>query len=284
MNALNVYLYRTITLKCMNKLIIAISFLLLFSCNSQKSVKDQLLSDIANSDSLFVMKALEDAVKKVEKMKEGDSYSAEYLFPDSLNMNYIRPDLQVKLQYGFIFSENHKHLLVECESEIIASTNVFLLKRDAFEQVILSPETYYVQTLMSCLGDTIMDINGDGLKDYDAIWYPGNGCCRRNVHKVYLLKDDGSFTSEYEFMNPTFDPDNKLIRGVTYGHPGSTAELYKYKWNGFDVDELEYISHIWWDEQQTGFVKYINNDTLKINKIPEEYLGVYDIEWFIGDD
>lgn len=268
----------------MKKIIFIIFSLLIFSCNLHKPTKDKNDSFTIDSDSLFVKKALEYAVEKVEKLKERDFYSEEYLFPDSLNMDYIRPDLQVRIEYGFIFSEKQKHLLIECQNDIIASLNVFLLDVDTFKQVISSPETYYVQTLMSYVGDSIMDINGDGMKDYDMMWYPGNGCCRRNVHNVFLLNNDGSFTSEYEFMNPTFDPDSKLIRGVTYGHPGSTAELYKYKWNGLNVDTLEYISHIWWDEQQTGFVRLINEDSVKIEKIPEEYLEVHDLEWFLGDD
>ena len=40
-----------------------------------------------------------------------------------------------------------------------------------------------------------------------------------------------TISNNFEFINPTFSPKEKIIRGVCYGHPSET-EMYKYKWNG----------------------------------------------------
>lgn len=264
----------------MKKLILFIFAILLMSCGSKKDSQQEKLNDNIDTDSLFVSLVVSDVMNKIEKVKDKDFYVEDYTFPDLMHADYIRPDMRVNLSYGYIFSDKHKHLKIKCENEIITSLKVFLLKEDRFEEVVFFPENYYGQTMMAYIGDTIYDVNGDGLKDYDTGWYPGSGCCRRNVHFVYLLKEDGTFSEQYEFINPIFYPKEKIIRGVGYGYEGM---LYKYRWSGGIVDTIE---HIW---QYADYEKpelkpqyfriSAKGDTVKIPAIPKEYLTVNDIDW-----
>ena len=88
----------------------------------------------------------------------------------------------------------------------------------------------------------IQNINRDLLKDFVVNWYGNTGCCLKAFSNVYLLRTaQKTFSNNFEFINPTFSPKEKIIRGICYGHPGET-EMYKYKWNHEKVDTLEYIS------------------------------------------
>ena len=82
--------------------------------------------------------------------------------------------------------------------------------------------------------DTIFDVNGDGTKDFLVKSYPLSGCCRANGYDIYLspAAKKEVVTSHIDLTNPTFYPQEKLIRGVQYGHPG---------WTGERLDTLEYI-------------------------------------------
>jgi hypothetical protein len=117
-----------------------------------------------------------------------------------------------------------------------------------------------------------------------------SGCCRRNVYFVYLFRpQSGTFSRKYFFINPTFSPKEKLIRGVEYGQPGETP-LYKYRWNGLRVDTVEYIYRV----QQGGVAfmrtrKYRSGlpgqkDGKALKAVPMEYRHIEDYAWFLGND
>ncbi len=73
------------------------------------------------------------------------------------------------------------------------------------------------------------------------------------IHRDNLLALK-AFSKNFEFINPTFSPKEKIIRGICYGHPSKT-EMYKYKWNGETIDTLEYISYETDDQREkTGKV------------------------------
>ena len=44
------------------------------------------------------------------------------------------------------------------------------------------------------------------------------------IHRDNLLALN-TFSKNFEFINPTFSPKEKIIRGICYGHPGET-EMY----------------------------------------------------------
>jgi hypothetical protein len=74
--------------------------------------------------------------------------------------------------------------------------------------------------------------------DYIVHYYPQSGCCLRDCYDVFLQHANGEFLDEIRFINPTFSVKEKIIRGLQYGY---SAPLYKYQWNGFNLDTIEYI-------------------------------------------
>lgn len=144
---------------------------------------------------------------------------------------------------------------------------------------------------MTYVNDTIRDINGDGLNDFVVNWYGSSGCCLKAFSNVYLLHSDKkTFSINFEFINPTFSPKEKIIRGVCYGHPSDT-EMYKYKWNGEVVDTLEYICYEKDDKgNKTGKI-IISTDVpygkkfkviKRLNSVPYEYTSIEGYDWFTG--
>ncbi|RYU89537.1 hypothetical protein EWM62_14560 [Mucilaginibacter terrigena] len=129
------------------------------------------------------------------------------------------------------------------------------------------------------------DINGDGVNDFVVNWYPSSGCCARNNFHVYLYQKDNTFSNYFDFINPSFFPKEKLVRGVDYGHPGEVP-LYKYKWNGLNVDTVEYIYPA--DTLKKKFYlvqRYGDNNCPEKRKVlaavPKEYLKITGYDWFI---
>lgn len=173
-------------------------------------------------------------------------------------------------------------MLIRRINSSVAYLDLYLIKDNDFKSVI-SRE----QDGMSYIKDTIRDVNGDRLKDFLVHWYPSSGCCRRNVYNVYLLQaDKGSFTNDHEFINPTFSPKERIIRGVNYGHPGEVG-IYKYKWNGFQVDTIEFNYP---DQSDTINRHYLrtqkelysskNIQKTKLKSVPKEYHKIESYDWF----
>lgn len=142
---------------------------------------------------------------------------------------------------------------------------------------------------MTFENDTIRDINGDGRKDFVVNWYGTNGCCLKAYADVYLMRPDGiSFSKPINFLNPTFFPEEQLIRGVCYGQPGMTP-LYKKKWKGEAVEDVEYVFF----EMDTAYVKtgkIVRADAPSVaeakrleylDEIPKEYEGIFGFDWFL---
>lgn len=140
---------------------------------------------------------------------------------------------------------------------------------------------------MDAIGDTLMDVNGDGVNDFCRLSYSGAGCCLRNVYDVFLYNSKiDSFGMEYGFMNPTFYPTEKTIRGILYGPPGE-AGLYKYKWSNNRIDTLEFIypnPHRPGSYLKTQKPIDVNEDStgLMLLSLPKEYNTVNDLDYFLA--
>lgn len=157
-----------------------------------------------------------------------------------------------------------------------------LLENDSF-RLVCSEQTetqHYV-------GDTIRDVNGDGYSDYLFHIYPASGCCRRDIYLTHLyLPQSAGLTQSYRFVNPTFSPREKIIRGVLYGHSG-LAPLYKYKWNGLRVDTLEFVRPDTANKGQffitrSGDADISRQDIKKTVKgLPPEYRDIEGVDWFL---
>jgi hypothetical protein len=159
--------------------------------------------------------------------------------------------------------------------------DIYLQTEDRFVKVLSHKEWG-----MTYVSDTLRDINGDKLKDFVLNWYGTNGCCLKAFSNVYLFQSNkGTFTSGFEFINPTFSPNEKIIRGIGYGQPGET-EMYKYKWDGEGVDTIEYI---YFDKNSKGektgkVVRSTEGGQIKrlLNSVPNEYKKVNGYDWFTG--
>ncbi len=184
------------------------------------------------ADSVRLNKLLQQALLIAKENVQSNHFTKEYeITPDDSSQNFT-----IDIIMGHLFLVSERHLLIRRINSSAAYLDLYLIKSNKFKLVI-SRE----QDGMSYVGDTIRDVNGDGLKDFLVHWYPSSGCCRRNVYNVYLYQaEKGTFTNDYEFINPTFSPKERIIRGVNYGHPGEVP-MYKYRWNGFQVDTIEYI-------------------------------------------
>lgn len=233
-------------------------------------------------DSLKLDKILSDALKIATLEIKKDKFQKKY---------NVRPDdeydVQVKINIDNYFSKNNSHLIVRRSGPNNILIDIYSKDGNEFKKVLSHDEW-----ALTYVSDTIADINGDGLRDFVVNWYGATGCCLKAFSNVYLLRSDQkTFSKSFEFINPTFSPEEKIIRGVEYGHPGET-EIYKYKWNGEKIDTLEYV---YYDTdkkgEKTGKIiiskkrAYNKNkkDIKKLNSIPSEYKKIYGYDWFTGN-
>lgn len=233
------------------------------------------------ADSLRLDKVLQDALKIADQNIGKDKFIEKYeVLPDSIPMS-------VEINLGCQFTKATPHLIIRRSEPSSTYIDIYSKGDNKFEKV-LSHE----QWTLTYVNDTIRDINGDGLNDFVVNWYGSSGCCLKAFSIIYLLRPDkNSFSVNFEFINPTFSPKEKMIRGVCYGHPGET-EMYKYKWSGEKVDTLEYVSYQENDKGvKTGKViistgkpyghKY---KTLKVlTSVPTEYRKIEGYDWFTGN-
>lgn len=215
-------------------------------------------------------------------LQYADKYKLSAVFEKKLLHGWgadFEGEANIRLKYGHLFSAEKKHLVVIREPwPLVGYVDVFELRNSKFVKV-----QSLARDGCDFHGYFIKDINGDGQKDLVTHWYPTSGCCRRDVYDVYLYqKSKEIFTEQYEFMNPTFSPSEKTIRGVDYGHPGD-VRLYKYKWNGLKLDTIEYIF------PDTTGKKYYVTKTPEFGRsgkvltaVPKEYHKIESYDWFMG--
>lgn len=263
---------------------------LLFSCRprERKAVISKVTDSTKNTvseaekiDSLRLDSILHEAAV-IAAARQNNRFQEKYVvtMPDSSFQ------VEVDLSSDFYFTKAHPHIIIRRYTPYSIYIDIFS-KRDNGLQKMLSHE----QWMMEYTGDTILDINGDNLKDFVVNTYGATGCCLKAFSEVYLLRpDQRSFSQSFEFINPTFSPKERVIRGVCYGHPGET-EMYKYKWNGEAVDTVEYIYYEKNErDEKTG--KLIVSNKLpdsynykvlrRLNAVPAEYNNIEGIDWFEG--
>ncbi|MBK0379797.1 S8/S53 family peptidase [Mucilaginibacter segetis] len=225
-------------------------------------------------DSLRQIKLLDTAMKFAIKHQHDNFYTKNLTINDGLGAS-------ATLKFGFLFSKEKRHLILKTKSAWDLHLRVLYLDRNKFKEVI-----HTVIWDLNYVADTVRDVNGDGYKDFISTTYYSAGCCARNRDEVRLyLPGDGNFSGSYTFINPSYSPNEKFIRGVDYGHPGEVP-LYKYKWNGLKIDTVEYIYPADTLKKNFYIVKRYGdeNDPTKrrvINSIPKEYRKMYGYNWFI---
>jgi hypothetical protein len=230
------------------------------------------------TDSIRLDQVLQDAVKKANQNIGTNRFVEKYeVFPDSIPVS-------VEINFDYHFTKENPHLIIRRNEPSTIFIDIYSKGDSEFKKVLS-----YERWELEYTGDTIRDINGDGLKDFVVNWYGNTGCCLKAFSNVYLQRADRkTFSDDFEFINPTFSPQEKVVRGVCYGHPGET-EMYKYKWDKEAIDTVEYIYYEKNNKgQKTGKLIVSNSrpysDKHKVLKrlsfIPAEYRKIEGFDWF----
>ncbi len=231
-------------------------------------------------DSISLAKALVGALKIATLNIEKEKFQNKYeVISDSISVN-------VEINLDYHFTKKYPHLIIRRHGPNAVYIDIYNKNDRKFEKVVS-----HEQWVMTYVNDTIRDVNGDGLNDFVVNWYGATGCCLKAFSNVYLLRQNkNEFSNNFEFINPTFSPKEKIIRGVCYGHPGET-EMYKYKWNEEMVDTIEYVGYEKNDSgKKTGKIVISNtsscSNTFKVlkrlNSVPNEYKKIEGYDWFTG--
>lgn len=274
----------------MKQLIPLLIIILLVSCGRAKKEptkpmanKDPSIAPVDYDivDSICMERMLKEAIDTAYISMQTGRFRKEYVTMCDSFYN-----VEITLAMDHFFSTNEKHLIIHMRNPGANIYNIYLVQDKAFIKVASHDQGGSGSTT-----DTLQDVNGDGSKDYLINWYGNTGCCLKNFYAVYLYQPQtGTFSKGYEFINPTFSGKEMVIRGVDYGHPGETS-LYKYKWNGLQVDTLEYIFFEKNNKnEKTGKVirnSVLNNNTEttkkeRLNQAPAEYRHIYGYDWFLG--
>lgn len=233
------------------------------------------------ADSIRLDKVLQDALKIANQNIGKNRFIKKYeVSPDSIPVG-------VEINLDYHFTKANPHLIIRRNDPSAIYIDIYSKGDSKFKKVVSHEEW-----TMTYVNDTIRDINGDGINDFVVNWYGATGCCLKAFSNVYLLRHNKkTFSENFEFINPTFSPKEKIVRGICYGHPGET-EMYKYKWNGEQIDTLEYVSY---DKNNKGVKTgkiIISADkpygdiikTLKVlNSVPTEYRKIEGYDWFTGN-
>lgn len=265
--------------------VLLLLFLGLLACDSMtKKTKGRSIKYLSNINSILTISQEKTKVSIAEIKKQKQEFRSSeicdslhnikmlqfglYLANKNLSKNSFtyRSD-SLNIDYGYIFSKSSKHLIIQRIQSFGVYSDIYKLFDEKF-QLIVSEE----MATLAFIGDSIADVNGDGLLDYLFHWYPMSGCCSRDIYDVHLQKENGDFSRKLTFINPIFSPKQKIVRGKCYGQ---NPALYKYKWRGNKIDTIEYI---FFDMKRNQYVKRNHDDENEkgqiLDALPNEYKNV----------
>lgn len=278
----------------MNSKLSVFSVLLLFlyfSCNQKGEKKNNPHNATINTEQIAKVPNAEREKTFDERMESSlhkaltfvrENYDQERnVLNITLEKDTTTFDVETVVEMGDLFEDGANYVLIRRKFIDKGFVNLYTKNEKKLEPLIVYEKPHFIYT-----GDTIVDVNGDGRKDYVLQLYPNSGCCLANIDLVYI-NDNGDFSKQYEFLNPTYFPKEKLIRGLGYAHPGET-ELYTYKWNNFVIDTLEYIYP---SIEKKGLYlkttrKLVNTkeeDIITIKNVPKAYRSIKYYHWFLGE-
>jgi hypothetical protein len=243
----------------------------------RKVIEDQERIDSLRLDSVL-MEALDISAQNIDKNIFYTFYEVKFANEDIV---------KVEIDLDHHLTRQSPHLIIRRYGLGEVNIDIYARRNNQFEKAVS-----HEQWALTFVNDTTQDINGDGLKDFVVNWYGSTGCCLKAFSNVYLQRQNRrTFSKEFQFINPTFSPSEKIIRGVSYGHPGHTS-MYKYRWKGEAVDTLEYIYFEENDkDEKTGKVIRERHQSHSMNRkrlnrldsIPTEYKNIEGFDWFKGD-
>lgn len=227
-------------------------------------------------DTIRMRDALRGAMDSITVKRMGERDSARY----DIELDSVL--VSVEIGSGNYFKGPFPYRLIRLSSSASVRIHIYAKSGETWDQIFS-----HDQWGLEYVNDTIMDINGDGRKDFVVNWYGVNGCCLKGFSIVYLLREDmKSFSDQFQFINPSFSPKEHMVRGVNYGHAGYTS-MYKYQWTGERVDTIEYVSYqLDNDLNKTGKVELRDVDFRVIKvlpSVPKEYRKIDGYDWFTGD-
>lgn len=243
--------------------------------------KDQMSIDYQLRDSICFERALVITFDSLQSFLNADHFENEYEIDpgDSL------PVVQSIVTISRSINPRLRHLFIRLSQ--FSEHRIFVLRLEGNRWVEL---VRFSNSYMELVSDSIYDVNADGLNDYIVNWYGTNGCCLKAFSDVFLSSAAGrQFSKNFHFINPSFYPNEAMVRGIHYGHPGQT-ELYKYKWRGTALDTLEYL-YFENDSSGKSTEQLIRSETRDrvpmrtdefLSVLPLEYHSVNNIDWFLG--
>ncbi|AFM06068.1 hypothetical protein Fleli_3756 [Bernardetia litoralis DSM 6794] len=236
----------------------------------------------SNKDLDVLPKEVEQAFEKALNFaqKNQDKAHFTYYFEEESEKGKNN-SIKMNVDYGSFFDKNERFLIASCNynNGFFGFYRIYIKTEKGFELAINED--------IHMTGYThLRDINGDKNVDFVINWESGTGCCPRQSKIVFLYKNKNFI--KYDFLNPTFSPKEKVIRGLGYGYFPEVG-LYKYKWNGTKLDTVEYI----YRTKESNFKKFVrtkkqihlpkHNQGEVLYSLPKEYQNINELDWFLKD-
>ena len=207
-----------------------------------------------------------------------NAFFSKVLINPQKDFLYTNDTGSVRIEYGNLFSQRQKHLIVKFWEEGVTKFYFYVIKSDKIINVLKT------EIGSAYRGYGIFDVNGDVFKDFVLAWYPGSSSHTCDPKYVYLLKPDHKyFTERFDFSYPTFLPSQKKVIEIGYG---AIPPIYKIEWkNKYSTDTIEAIfvcDSIYNDTLRCKnyfLVNYRKNKSIYfMDSLSAEYDSIFDID------
>lgn len=216
---------------------------------------------------------------EVQKLLINDKNHVMHMpFSDSIEITAsVIGRIQTHIKAGMLFDGSNRFALIKQVSGNGLAITVYKRQDGSYKQMM-----EFSISEMEYSGHTLKDVNSDGYNDLLIDTY---GCCGTNLKgfcEVYLYKPDGSgFTEPLRLDNPTFFPDERVVRGITAGQLGESP-LYKMAWDGTVLKPGESIS-LHPKKKHRYILEREGQKPVEIKEVPAEYKSLKEFYWFMGE-
>lgn len=207
-----------------------------------------------------------------------NAFFSKMLINPQKDFLYTNDTGSVRIEYGNLFSQKQKHLIVKFWEEGVTKFYFYVIENDKIINVLNAKMGFEYR------GYGIFDVNGDQFKDFVLAWYPGSSSHSCDPKCVYLLKPNHKyFTEKFDFSYPTFLPSQKIVIEIEYGE---SPPIYKLKWEEkYSIDTIEGIfacESVYNDTLECKdyfLVNYRKNKKIHfIDSLSAEYDSIFDID------